>query len=165
MRAAAEVVLRERMGAEARSANGAPSWTHDTYFEELLAELERRSLAEARLLAQRSVTMRLRAENEALASQLALTTQRLRSVLRSRNEMRKALERTDALDARLRDALARRQEAASATMCLALQQRVRELERQVSEHRRSASPTASQEPPRLLPRSSLVASERRLSWD
>jgi hypothetical protein len=91
--------------------------------------------------------------------------QRLRSVARTRDEMRRALERTDAMDARLRDAVARRKEAGSATLCLALQQRVRELERQVDEHRCSASPTVSQGPCKPSPQSSLVVSGRRLSWD
>lgn len=175
MRAAVEARLCEvlgaeaMLGAEATAANDAQPCVDDTYFEklrsELLAERERRSLVEARLQAQRSVTMRLRQENERLAAQLVLTAQRLRSVTRARDEMRRALERTDAMDARLRDAMARRQEAGSTTVCKALYQRVCELERQVGGHRRYASPFASQKPPKPSPPSSLVVSERRLSWD
>ena len=128
----------------------------------LRAEREQRSVLEARLRAQRTVTLRLRDENETLAAQLATTTQRLRSTARTRDEMRCSLEETDALDVRVRGALARKQEAASAAMSRALKTRVRELEGELSELRPVAGPVNG---PASQTRLASATGGRRVEWD
>jgi len=150
MQAAVDARLAAVLGAAPADRNAAPadrkyvaSCSDSPLESELRSAREQRSVLEARLRAQRSVTLRLRDENEALAAQLATTTQRLRSTARALDEMRQSLEETDALDARMVGALARKQEAASATMCRALQARVRELERELSELRTAAGASPS----------------------
>lgn len=146
-----------------------PPPTIESLQAELSQERERRSILEARLCAQRSVTLRLRDENEALTAQLASATQRLKRLARARDEMRKALEQADGLDKGLLQALARRKDSRTEQLCAALRQRVQELEMQSAlvRHKSHASfgIQAQGSNKEVNGPLTVMANGRRLSWD